>query len=289
MKILKLLIKGLAYAFAFEFVCFILTYLHVTNENDLLPFVLLLLVFIVFASAFEFVKGKDKHNLLFIIPILIIHLVVAPCRESYMHYINRYDTGFGSNLGIFLIEIYVALFIATIILYDVVFFFINLMKKAIVKKSAPKSFKYQWVIKGVLFVIVSDLTLYASMLFCINDPQILKLLFRVPLLLLPAISFRLFKGDSEHPLFYNLVVFGTHIALSAVRILVLLLLDIRGHWINIENHLEDNDVNRIVAFSLFSAIFIAIWALPLIIDTVSCLIKLVPKKGSNTQAVSSVE
>ena len=120
MKIIKLLIKSLAYALSFEILCFAAMYTEVKNQEHrlfaLIALIALFMIFIVFASAFEFFKGKSKRNLLFIVPIFVIHLIATPCRLNYLYYINRYSNSFLKNIDINLMEIMVALFIATILL-----------------------------------------------------------------------------------------------------------------------------------------------------------------------------
>ena len=273
------IIRGIVFTIVFELLCFMTMYFEVKDHDNYFYSVAeLLLIFIVFSALYEIIKGKEKRKLLFIIPISVIHLIAAPLRVQCLCYLNANRIEFIKNGYIYLTEISVLLILFAIVFYDVGFFLINLAKQIIIKKVSPKPYEFTWLIKSILFVIFSDLTLYASVFLCNSLGDILFLATMAPLLLLPAISFGFFKGDSKHPFLYNLVVLTTHIVLSVIRIPILVLLGIKYFIYRLPQHVDDE-----FGIGIYVVIFVAIWAVPLWFDTIYCLIKHYSQNEANAQ------
>ena len=275
MKNLKCLIKSAVFAIVFELLCLIPMHIGVKyNKYDLQVCFLMFVIFVASAVALEFVKDKDTQNPLFTVPIFIIHLLFVPGRIAYLFYVNRNNHSILNGLEIYVLEFIVAVFVATIILHQIVFFLIKLAKKAIIKKIEPKPFAYKWVIKSILFAVIADLSLYASIGWSKGDFNLL--IISTPILLLPAISYSFFKGDSDQPLLYNLIVFGTHTALLFFRFFFIAHLNGKISYTNY-------GLDPVLGTITFVACIEALLLTPLIFDTLSIFISKLLKKASSNK------
>ena len=272
MKKLLYLIKGTIYAIVVEVLCFIPMYVSTKyDKHTLEAMFLLLIILVISAVAIDFVKAKNNQNLLFLIPIFVIHLLAIPGRINYLIYINKNDFGFLKDLDIYVLEFIVSAFIATVILYQIVFFLLNLFKKAKRKKVEPKPFAHKWIIKSILFAVIADLSLYASIV-CSNGNFNL-LIVSIPILLLPAFLYSFFKSDSDHPLMYNLIVFGTHIVLTFFRFYFIASLNEKIQFANY-------GLDPIWGAGMLVVSIEAILLIPLIVDTLTILVNKLLKRGS---------
>lgn len=275
MKNLKCLIKSAVFAIVFELLCLIPMHIGVKyNKYDLQVCFLMFVIFVASAVALEFVKDKDNQNPLFTVPIFVIHLLFVPGRIAYLFYVNRNDSGILKELEIYVFEFIVAVFVATVILYQIVFFLLNLVKKAIRKKVQLKPFAYKWIIKSILFAVIADLSLYASIGWSKGDFNLL--IISTPILLLPAISYSFFKGDSDHPMLYNLIVFGSHVVLTVFRFYFIAHLNGK---INYTNYGLDPFLGTITFVACIEALLLT----PLIFDTLSIFISKLLKKASSNR------
>lgn len=121
--------------------------------------------------------------------------------------------------------------------------------------------KNKWILKGVAYTVALDAVICAVMLLClqkcIKDEIFLFLLLGIYVLAAPL--YFAVKGDAPKPLLYPLVPLLTHLAVSALTVIVLNVV-YGGGW----------SMVGVVWTEISAAVF---WAVILLYDVVYCLLR----------------
>ena len=133
----KTLIKSTIYTLAMRFICTLILIISITNENkwqywEIASICLIIAVLCVLAPMYFFVKGKTNDPWIGMLATFVSHAVFTLIACIIYRWIFKNDWAI---FAYYILEIFMAVFILSILLFEAVYIVVNILHKVMSKKS----------------------------------------------------------------------------------------------------------------------------------------------------------